>query len=57
MGKESGIEAVCEDIMESLTELNLYRIDFQKLSEFFEKADLTRKISGFIQSGKASDGG
>lgn len=36
--------------MESLTDLDLYRIDYLKLSEFFEQADLARKISGFIQA-------
>lgn len=34
--------------MEMLSELDLYRIDFSKLSEFFTKADFARKISGYI---------
>ena len=38
------------DVIEILAELDLYRIDFAKLTEFFEKADLTRKVGGFIQA-------
>lgn len=36
------------DVMEMLTELDLYRIDFLELCRFFDKADLTRKINGFM---------
>ena len=38
------------DVMEMLTDLDLYRIDFTELSSFFQKADLARKINGFIQA-------
>ena len=43
-GKEKPI-----DVIEVLCELDLYRIDFAKLLEFFYKADFTRKIAGFVQ--------
>ncbi len=33
-----------------LVETELYKTDFLKLYDFFERADLTRKINGFIQS-------
>ena len=37
-------------IIDILSELDLYRIDFAKLSDFFSKSDLARKLNGFIQS-------
>lgn len=36
--------------MDVLIETDLYKFDFVKLSEFFDKADLVRKVNGFIQS-------
>lgn len=36
--------------MDVLSECDLYKVDFNKLSEFFEKSDLVRKLNGFIQS-------
>lgn len=41
---------VAVDVIEVLAELDLYRVNFAKLLEFFQHADLARKISGFIQS-------
>ena len=36
------------EVMDMLIETELYKTDFLKLYEFFERADLTRKINGFI---------
>ena len=43
------MKEIALDVMEMLTDLDLYRINFAELSEFFQKADLTRKISGFMK--------
>ena len=43
------MKEIALNVMEMLTDLDLYRIDFAELSEFFQKADLTRKISGFMK--------
>lgn len=36
--------------MDVLIDADLYKLDFVRLSDFFEKADLVRKVNGFIQS-------
>ena len=36
------------DVMDCLVELDIYRLDFGALSAFFDKADLVRKLNGFI---------
>jgi Rad3-related DNA helicase len=36
--------------METLSDTDLYALDFARLSCFFEKADLVKKLNGFIQS-------
>ena len=36
------------DVMDCLTELDIYRLDFSAMSKFFEKSDLVRKLNGFI---------
>ena len=38
------------EVIDVLTELDLYRVDFYKLDDFFQKSEFSRKISGFIQS-------
>ena len=34
--------------MDVLIETEIYKLDVAKLSEFFEKADLVRKVNGYI---------
>ena len=36
-------------VMELLLETDLYTFDFTKLTKFFEKADLVKKLNGFVQ--------
>lgn len=36
--------------MDVLIDADLYKLDFVRLSDFFEKSDLVRKVNGFIQS-------
>ncbi len=38
------------EVIDLLIETELYKTDFGKLYEFFERSDLVRKINGFIQS-------
>ena len=38
------------DVIDVLAETDLYSFDFGKLYQFFEKADLVKKLNGFIQS-------
>ena len=35
------------DVMDCLSELDIYRLDFSTLSAFFETSDLVRKLNGF----------
>ncbi|TNV83211.1 hypothetical protein FGO68_gene2312 [Halteria grandinella] len=35
------------DVMDVLIQADLYKLDFQKISSFFDKSDLIRKINGF----------
>lgn len=37
------------DIMDLLVETDLYNYDFEKLHSFFDKADLIKKLNGFMQ--------
>ena len=37
-------------MIDILTELDLYRVDFAKLSTFFSRSDLAKKLNGFIQA-------
>jgi DUF438 domain-containing protein len=43
-------ECVTIEVMDLLIETELYKTDFLKLYEFFDRSDLVRKINGFIQS-------
>ena len=45
---EENKEAVTIDVMDCLTELDIYRLDFGALGAFFEKSDFVRKLNGFI---------
>ena len=36
--------------MEFLSDTDLYNFDFEKLHSFFDKADLVKKLNGFMQS-------
>jgi Rad3-related DNA helicase len=38
------------DVMDLLVETDLYNFDFEKLHGFFDKADLIKKLNGFMQS-------
>ena len=37
-------------VIDCLTELDIYRTDFSALHAFFDKADLVRKVNGFIMA-------
>jgi len=39
-----------KEVMDVLIDADLYKLDFVRLSDFFEKSDLVRKVNGFIQS-------
>ena len=45
--KETTEEAV--DVIDILTETDLYSYDFERLHSFFDKADLVKKLNGFMQ--------
>ena len=36
------------EVMDCLTELDIYRLDFTALNAFFDKADLIRKLNGYV---------
>ena len=36
------------DVMDLLLETDLYNFDFEKLHGFFDKADLIKKLNGFM---------
>lgn len=36
------------DVMDCLTELDIYRLDFAAMGSFFEKSDFIRKLNGYI---------
>jgi len=36
--------------MTMLIETDLYKFDFRKTHEFFERADIVRKVNGYMQS-------
>jgi hypothetical protein len=36
------------DVMDVLVSADLYKQDFQKISDFFDRSDLIRKINGYI---------
>jgi chromosome transmission fidelity protein 1 len=38
------------DVMDMLIETDLYKHDFRKTHEFFERADIVRKVNGYVQS-------
>lgn len=38
------------EVIDFLTDIDAYKTDFDRLSEFFEKADLAKKINGFVQA-------
>ena len=38
------------DVMEVLVQTELYTFEFGKLSSFFEKADLVKKLNGYVQA-------
>lgn len=38
------------DVIDCLTELDIYRLDFSALHAFFDKTDLVRKVNGFIMA-------
>lgn len=38
------------DVIDVLVETDLYSFDFNSLYQFFDKADLIKKLNGFIQS-------
>jgi hypothetical protein len=37
-------------VMDVLVDTDLYTFDFGKLSLFFEKADLVKKLNGYVQA-------
>ena len=37
------------DVIEVLTETDLYNFDFSKLLTFFDKADVVKKLNGYVQ--------
>ena len=37
------------DVMDMLIETDLYKHDFRKTHEFFERADIVRKVNGYVQ--------
>ena len=43
------------EVMDFLIETEMYKMDFMKLYEFFERSDLVRKVNGFIQSIEAKE--
>ena len=45
---ENGSTDLTVDVMSLLTDTDLYMYDFQKLLTFFDKADLVKKLNGFI---------
>ena len=49
--KDSGNNLVSDrtvDVIDVLSDTDLYSYDFSKILEFFEKADLVKKLNGFI---------
>ena len=49
--KDSGNNQVSDrtvDVIDVLSDTDLYSYDFTKILEFFEKADLVKKLNGFI---------
>ena len=48
--KKCEVGTVSYDVIDILTELDLYRVDFAKLSDFFSRSDLAKKLNGFIQA-------
>jgi hypothetical protein len=47
-GSENSTKDLILDVMDVLIETDLYKQDFGKLYEFFERADLVRKVNGYI---------
>lgn len=37
------------DVIEVLTETDLYNLDFSKILAFFDKADVVKKLNGYVQ--------
>ena len=44
------ISELAIDVMDLLVETDLYNFDFAKLLTFFDKADLIKKLNGFMQA-------